>query len=259
MSSDLIIETIGRVRRITFNTPERRNPLSFSVSKELVSALREAEASSEIGSVIITGTGKAFCVGGDQKDFKAAFSKRPPEVLGDYPPVEVFRLARNYRKPLVAAVNGAAMGGGMGIACLSHMAIAAQSASFGIPEILLGIFPLTVLPVVRPVLGERLTYDLALTGRIMTAQEALEAGIVNKIVPDADLQQAALDMAAQIGEFSPLALKLGLEALQASADMDFEAATSYLNGMRTIFFASEDLQEGATAFLEKRKPVWRGR
>ncbi|MEO8296410.1 MAG: enoyl-CoA hydratase-related protein [Burkholderiales bacterium] len=259
MSQELLIETIGRVRRLTLNMPERRNPLSFVQSRDLLAALKDAEADADVSAVILTGAGQTFCVGGDQKDFQAGFSKRPPEVLSDYPPLEIFRLARHYRKPLIAAVNGAALGGGLGITCLAHMAIAADTATFGIPEIKLGIFPLTVLPVVRPLLGERLTHDLALTGRVLNAQEALQHNIVSRVVAAAELQQTALDMATTIGEFSPLALKLGIEAMQASADMGFEEAVNYLNAMRTIFFASEDLREGATAFLEKRKPVWQGR
>lgn len=255
----LLIEDIGRVRRLTLNAPERRNPLSFALSSGLVAALREAEASDAVSSVIITGAGTTFCVGGDQKDFRAAFSKRPPEVLKDYPPLEVFRLAQNYRKPLIAAVNGPAFGGGLGITCLSHIAVAAESATFGMPEIRLGIFPLTVVPVVRRFLGERKTYDLALTGRIMSASEALAAGVVTQIVPDDQLQAVALQIAASIGEFSPLALKLGLEVLQTSSDMNFEQALAYMNSMRAILFASEDMFEGASAFLEKRKPAWQGR
>lgn len=259
MSQELIVENIGRVRRITLNAPERRNPLSFVQARNLLTALQEAAAATEVSAVILTGNGKSFCVGGDQKDFQAGFSKRPPEVLSDYPPLEIFRLARSYRKPLIAAVNGAALGGGLGITCLAHLAVASDVATFGIPEIKLGIFPLTVVPVVRPILGDRLTFELALTGRILDAQEALEHNIVNRVVPAADLQQTALDLATTVGEFSPLALRLGIEAMQESADMDFDAAVSYLNAMRTIFFGSEDLLEGATAFLEKRKPVWRGR
>ncbi|MEJ8814635.1 enoyl-CoA hydratase/isomerase family protein [Variovorax ureilyticus] len=259
MSQQLLIEDIGRVRRITLNAPERRNPLSFVQARDLLSALEQAAAAPEVSAVILTGAGSTFCVGGDQKDFQAGFKKRSPEVLSDYPPLEIFRLARNYRKPLIAAVNGAALGGGLGITCLAHMAVASETATFGIPEIKLGIFPLTVVPVVRPVLGDRLTYELSLTGRVLTAQEALQHNIVNKVVPAAELQQAALDMAAKVSEFSPLALRLGIEGLQVSADMDFEAAVNYLNAMRTIFFDSEDLLEGATAFLEKRKPVWQGR
>jgi enoyl-CoA hydratase/carnithine racemase len=159
----------------------------------------------------------------------------------------------------VAAVNGAAFGGGMGITCVAHMAIASETATFGIPEIKLGIFPLTILPIIRPVLGDRLTMDLALTGRSMDAAEAKSVGVVNRIVPAETLMDEALALAGQIASFSPLALRLGIEAMQTSTDMGFDEAMDYLNAMRTIFFSSEDLNEGARAFLEKRKPVWRGR
>jgi methylglutaconyl-CoA hydratase len=139
------------------------------------------------------------------------------------------------------------------------MAVASENAVFGIPEIKLGIFPLTILPVVRPVIGDRRTMDLALTGRSLDAGEALSLGLVSKVVAKEELQDEALRLATQIGGYSPLALKLGIEAMQMSSDMGFDEAVDYLNAMRTIFFASEDLSEGSRAFLEKRKPVWKGK
>lgn len=260
MTNDaLLIENIDSIRRITFNRPERRNPLSYSTAESLVKHLRDAEADTAVTAVILTGTGPAFCVGGDQKDFRQGMEQSSPEVLSNYPPMAVFKLARNYKKPLIAAVNGTAFGGGMGITCASHIAIASDTAKFGVPEIKLGIFPLTILPVIRPILGERRTMELSLTGRAMDAQEALACGVITKIVPEADLSDEALKIAKMVGAFSPLALKLGIEAMQVSSDMGFDEAMEYLNAMRTIFFASKDLNEGATAFLEKRAPVWQGK
>lgn len=255
----LLVEDIGSVRRITFNRPERRNPLSYVVADALYDLLHDTAADDAIAAVVITGAGETFCVGGDQRDFREGFGKPSPEVLANYPPMKIFKLARSYKKPLIAAVNGAAFGGGMGITCVAHMAVASENAVFGIPEIKLGIFPLTILPVVRPVIGDRRTMDLALTGRSLDAGEALSLGLVSKVVAKEELQDEALKLATQIGGYSPLALKLGIEAMQMSSDMGFDEAVDYLNAMRTIFFASEDLSEGSRAFLEKRKPVWKGK
>lgn len=259
MSSLFSVEDMDYVRRITLTQPDRRNPLSYALAHALHDMLIATQQDDKIKSVILTGSGKAFCVGGDQKDFQEGFSKSSPEVYDDYPPMKVFKLVRNYKKPLIVAVNGMAYGGGMGITCASHIAIASEDAAFGIPEIKLGIFPLTIIPVIRPILGEKRMMDLALTGRSMLAAEALSIGLVSRVVPGEKLQEEALKLARDIGSFSPLALKLGLSATQMSIDMGFDEAIDYLNAIRTIFFASEDLNEGATAFLEKRKPVWRGK
>jgi enoyl-CoA hydratase/carnithine racemase len=255
----LLVEDIGAVRKITFNRPNRRNPLSYTVAADLHDLLLKTAGDSSITAVVITGSGSAFCAGGDQDDFRKGFSQSSAEVLANYPPMDIFKLAKSYRKPLIAAVNGAAFGGGMGITCVSHLAVASEKAIFGIPEIKLGIFPLTILPLVRPVLGERLTMELALTGRHMSASEALSVGLVCKVVPDEELEAEAMKLAAQVGSFSPLAVRLGLEAMQTSSDMSFNESMEYLNTMRTIFFGSEDLNEGANAFMEKRAPVWKGR
>ena len=260
MSGDaLLVEDIGAVRKITFNRPKRRNPLSYSVAEALHELLLKTADDSAISAVVITGSGTSFCAGGDQDDFRKGFSQSSAEVLVNYPPMKIFKLARNYRKPLIAAVNGSAFGGGMGITCVSHLAVASERATFGIPEIKLGIFPLTILPLVRPLLGERRTLELALTGRHMSASEALSLGVVCKVVPHEELEAEAMKLASEVGSYSPLAIRLGLEAMQTSADMSFSESMEYLNTMRTVFFGSEDLNEGANAFMEKRAPVWKGR
>lgn len=259
MSSSLIVEDIGSIRRMTLNQPRWGNPLSYELSDELRDRLIDTEKDAAVTAIVITGAGKSFCVGGDQKNFRNDLEKGAPEVLQYYPPMDIFKLARNFQKPLIAAVNGPAYGAGLGMACIAHVAIASETACFGAPEIKLGMFPLTLLPVIRPVLGERRSLELALTGRSMTADEALQVGLVSKVVPGDTLQDEAMALATEIGSYSPLALRLGLRAMQLSADMGFDEAIEYLNAMRTTFFGSEDLKSGVTAFLEKRPPVWRGK
>lgn len=258
-TSDLLVEDIGSARRITFNRPNKRNPLSYDVADRLYDILVRTAQDDKIVAVIVTGNGGTFCVGGDQQDFRKGLQQSSPDVLSNYPPMKIFKLAQSYRKPLIAAVNGAAFGGGFGITCMSHIAIASENAKFGVPEIKLGIFPLTILPIIRPVLGERRTLELSLTGRHMDAAEALSIGIVAKVVPHDELQEQALQLAREIAAYSPLAIRLGLEGMQTSLDMSFQEAMEYLNTLRTVFFNSEDLNEGANAFLEKRSPVWKGR
>jgi methylglutaconyl-CoA hydratase len=255
----IVEERFGHVVRLRFDSPARRNPLSFSVAEDLVARFARLEADEEVRAVILTGTGPAFCVGGDQADFAQALGKPMTELLDSYPPVELFRLARSLHTPLIAAVNGTAMGGGMGLTCMAHIAIAADNATFGIPEVKLGIFPLTILPLVRPVLGDRRTMELALTGRSLDAAEALQLGVVQQVVPGEELQDQALEIAQRIATFSPLAVRLGITAFNDSTDMAFDNAMDHLNMVRAIAFSSEDLNEGSRAFLEKRAPVWKGR
>ncbi|WP_433503034.1 enoyl-CoA hydratase/isomerase family protein [Pseudonocardia halophobica] len=255
----MVEERFDHVVRLRFDNPARRNPLSFALVEDLVERFARLDADPEVRAVILTGTGPAFCVGGDQADFAKALGKPMSELLESYPPVELFRLARSLRTPLIAAVNGTAMGGGMGLTCMAHFAIAADHATFGIPEIKLGIFPLTILPLVRPVLGDRRTMELALTGRSLDAAEALAVGVVQRVVPGTELQDEALAVAKRIASFSPLAVRLGITAFNESTDMPFDNALDHLNMVRAVAFASEDLNEGSTAFLEKRDPVWKGR
>jgi enoyl-CoA hydratase/carnithine racemase len=180
-------------------------------------------------------------------------------VLRDYPPVEAFRAARTLRTPLIAGVNGAAMGGGFGLVCAAHLAVAAESARFSLPEIKIGTFPATVLPLLLPVIGERKALDLALTGRTIGAEEALQMGVVGEVVPDADLKARTEELAGLIASYSPMATSLGLASVVASRDMSFGESLDYFNAMRAISFGTEDLHEGSRAFLDKRPPVWRGR
>lgn len=258
-SDPLVEERFGSVVTLRLNNPAKRNPLSFGVARELAASLRRLNDDADVRAVILTGTDQSFCVGGDQRDFSAAMGKSPTELLDDYPPLDVFRMGRAMRKPLIAAVNGTAFGGGMGITCMCHFAIAADTAVFGVPEIKLGIFPLTILPLIRPVLGDRLTLDLSLTGRSISAEEALRHGVVQEVVPRDDLMDRALALATELAGRSPVAVTLGLMAFAESTDMSYEEAMDYTNVVRAMSFSSEDLNEGSRAFLEKRAPVWTGR
>lgn len=252
-------ETIGHVAVLRINCPQKRNPLSFTLADELVSRLTRVNGDPDVRVVILTGMEQSFCAGGDQQDFSAASAKGITDQIEDYPPINLFRMGREMRKPLIAAVNGPALGGGLGLVCMSHVAIAAEQASFGLPEINIGTFPLTVLPLIRPVLGERRTMELALSGRRMSAHEAHECGLVKDVVPHQDLDDRTLELANEYATRSPMALYLGLKAYQESQDMPFSDAMEYLNVLRAMSFSTEDLNEGARAFLERRAPSWKGR
>jgi len=171
---------------------------------------------------------------------------------------ELFRMGFKMTKPLIAAVNGHALGGGCGLVAMCHLAVASESAGFGTPEIKVGIFPFVIFPLLIRALGPRRSLEMALTGRSVGAAEAMEIGLINRVLPREDLLASALGLASDIAGRSPLVLRLGLNAFNTSMDMEINKAMDYLNTLRVIDFMSEDLREGAAAFIQKRAPQWKG-
>lgn len=254
------VEQRGRVRIIYLNRPEKRNSLSEQMSRELVAALREADAEDDVGAVVLTGKGKAFCAGGDLGDFAQMVSKTAPDIHREgMESTELFKMGMRLSKPLIAGINGHAMGGGLGLAAMCHLAVASENAKFGVPEIKLGIFPFVIFPLLIRAVGPRRALALALTGESLDAGQALALGLINRVVPGESLEENVLTLAGEVAGHSPLVLRLGLNAFNGVMDMEMNKAMDYLNTIRVVDFMSEDLKEGATAFLEKRQPLWKGR
>jgi len=259
----MTFQTLGyavedRVCRITLNQPERRNPLGRVAIAELLAALATAEADPQVRAVVLTGAGDAFSAGGDLREF-AELAAHPPQADEDTRlTVECLTRAWRLAKPLIGAVNGAAYGGGMGLVSVCHVAIASERARFGLPEIGVGLFPLTILPVVRAAIGDRPALELALTGRSIDAAEALRLGLVSRVVPHEALDAEVRDLARRLAAYSPLAVTTGLAACRDTASMDVETAMRHLRPIRATLLLSDDAREGARAFLEKRQPRWRG-
>jgi enoyl-CoA hydratase/carnithine racemase len=255
----IVVEKRERVGVIYLNRPEKRNPLSKQMTGELLKALLEAEVDSNVGAVVITGKGKTFCAGGDMEDFaKMEFSTAPSIYREGDETTRLFKIAVNYRKPLIAGINGPALGGGLGLAAMCHLAVASENARFGTPEIKVGIFPFVIFPLLVRAMGPRKALAMALTGEIVNAGQALEIGLVNHVVPVGELEEKVLALAGEVAGYSPLVLSLGLNAFNTVMDMEINKAMDYLNTIRVIDFMSQDLKEGAMAFLEKRQPVWKG-
>ncbi|MCL6610504.1 MAG: enoyl-CoA hydratase/isomerase family protein [Peptococcaceae bacterium] len=250
----------GRVRVVYMNRPGKRNALSERMASELIAALGEAEADPGVGAVVLTGMGEAFCAGADLGDFAATASKTAPVLHREgEASTELFRMGIKMTKPLIAAVNGHAMGGGCGLAAMCHLAVASDKARFGTPEIKVGIFPFVILPLLIRAVGPRRALEMALTGRSLDAGEALEMGLVNMVLPAKELYPGVLRLASEVAGRSPLVLRLGLNAFNTSMDMEIGKAFTFLNTLRVIDFMSEDLREGAMAFIEKRAPEWKGK
>lgn len=257
---NILVEQRGNVRVITLNQPERRNPLGGNTTPELIAAIREADRDAAVHCIVLTGAGSAFSAGGDLAGFaKAGATPAPAQYDRARATTELFKLPAEISTPIVAAVNGAAMGGGCGLVAMSHLAIASEKAMFGTTEIKVGMFPYVIFPWIMRAVGEKKALELALTGDTFGADAALAMGLVSKVVPAEQLLDAALELANKIATKSPLVVRLGMDAYHKARDVGLRDAFDYLSTLRIVSFMSEDLKEGATSFLEKRSPNWQGR
>lgn len=247
------------IATITLNQPDLRNPLSDQSTNELVNAIRQADQDEEVKAIILTGAGKAFSAGGNLNGFKQNMETSVPELhKKGRESTELFKLGTTVKTPLIAAVNGHALGGGTGLVAMCHMTIASSKAKLGLTELKLGLVPYVILPWVRRAVGERKTMELMLTAEPISAEEAKEINLVHRVVEPEDLEEEAWKLAKTIAAHSPLAVGLALDAFYTTEQMDLTKSFDYLSTLRLVSFQSEDLKEGATAFLEKRAPVWKG-
>lgn len=258
--SSLICEKRDLVSYITLNRPDRRNALSEEMMTELLLALRQAEADSEVRVIVIKGAGeKAFCAGGDLEKMRQNMDKGIMAIrqfTSKY--AETISAFAEVGKPIIAAVHGYALAGGCGIAAASDLTLAAENAVFGFPEISVGWWPgIVTAPLIR-LIGIKRAMELFYTGRQINAQEALGMGLINRVVPTAELYQEAEKLAQIIASRNPVALKLGRESLYTVQDMEYLKSISYLREIVTVLASSHDTREGISSFLEKRKPEWKG-
>jgi len=246
------------IATIMLNRPDKRNAISFELIAELLRALDEVKNSSA-RVLILTGAGKAFCSGLDLDNLKSLIGRTPEQNLEDSRTmVCLFRLLYEFPKPTIAAVNGAAIAGGTGLALLCDFTLAVPEAKFGYTEVRIGFVPAVVSTFLLRQVGEKIARDLLLTGRIFDAEEALRIGLLTEIVPQDRLMDRARALATQLMESSPLSLAytkcLLTDHARAELDSQIEAAIRENAGMRS----TADFREGITSFLEKRKPKWMG-
>jgi len=258
----ITLETIpdkgGTIALITLNRPEKRNALSATMIGELMGALESVESSKE-QVAIITGAGKAFCAGMDLDALKALAAQSPEQNLADARrTAALFRRLWSFPKPLIAAVNGAALGGGCGIATLCDFTLAAPEAKFGYTEVRIGFIPALVSVFLERQIGEKLARDIFLTGRLFDATEAKAMGLVTRIVRSEELAHAARELAGTLMVNSPSAVqatkRLLVRASEAEIDRRIELAVAASVAIR----GTADFREGLSAFLEKRQPRWSG-
>ncbi len=251
-------EVADGVATITIEDPGRRNPLSNAEMKDLDRAVRRAAVDDAARVVVITGAGdKAFSAGGD---LKGGFVDDPlagHEARGAL--ADLFRAMHRNPKPIVGRINGVAFGGGLGVAAACDIVVASQSARFGTPEINLGLWPMMISAVLLPMVSRRTLLEMMMTGRIISAEDAQQLGIVSRVVPDGDLDSAVDDVVATLLSKSSAALALGKESFYAVADMDMDSALDHLHIGLTATALTEDAVEGVSAFVDKRDPSWKGR
>lgn len=256
----ILYEEIENVARITLNLPEIRNPLTEKSTQELIEAIREADRNPHIRAIVLTGAGTAFSAGGNLNEFKKNLEKTAPELfIEGRESTELFKLGAEVRTPLIASVNGPALGGGTGLVAMCHIAIASTEAKLGLTELRLGLVPFVIMPWVRRAVGERKMMEMMLTAEILSAEQAREMNLVHRVVHPDELEIETMKVARRVASFSPLAVGLSLDAFFNTEQIDMRKSFDYLSTLRLVSFMSEDLKEGASAFLEKRQPTWRGK
>lgn len=253
--TSILTETRGRVGVITLNRPQFLNALNGELLQELLEALTDFDAKDEIGAIVIAGNDKAFAAGADIKEMASA--SVVDMLRGTF--VELFDGLRQVRKPIIAAVSGYALGGGCELALACDMIVASETARFGQPEVTIGVIPgaggtqrLTLA------VGKTIAMEMILNNRTLTAAEALQFGMVNRVVPADRWLEEALSLAEEIANRAPLAIQLGKEAVNQAYELSL---TQGLKAERRLFyslFATQDQKEGMAAFLQKRKPDWKG-
>jgi enoyl-CoA hydratase len=257
----IIFEKKDHVAWITLNRPEAKNAQDPVTREELVRALELGRDDEDVFVMVITGAGEAFSAGGDI----AGFPKNPVEfmekigmqVKGKKRPIEI---TREIPKPIIAMVNGLALGAGCELAMACDIIIASETAKFGQPEIRMGLIPggggTQVLP---RLVGEKKAKELVFTGDMITAEEALRIGLVNKVIPKEKLRGAVEEFAGALVKRSPIILKLAKLAVNKSFETSLSAGLAYESDLCALCFGTEDLKEGVRAFLEKRTPNYKGK
>lgn len=247
------------IATITLNRPEKRHALNFQLLEELLNALDEV-AQSETQVLILTGAGKAFCAGMDLEELKAIAGKSHAENVRDSELMaRIFRSLYEFPKPTIAAVNGAAIAGGTGLATMCDFTLAVPEAKFGYTEVRIGFVPAIVSSILVWQVGHKIARDLLLTGRIFDSSEAHRLGLVNEMVAPERLMTRARELASQLMENSPSSLRLTKKLINGYLDPQLDSQMKQAIEQNAAIRETADFREGISSFLEKRKPRWSGR
>ena len=254
----VLVEVRGRVATVTLNRPEQRNPLSATMLRDLASALRWCKDEPEVRVAVLTGAGRVFCAGADLTSFDGH-----PSALEKYRSrdlfVDLFVLMAELGKPIVGRINGHALAGGFGLACSCDILVAVDTATFGTPEINVGIWPMMIQAILSRSVPRHVLLDMEMLGDRWTAAQLQSVGVINRVVSHEQLDSAVNEIADTLAKKSPVAMQLGRNSFYRQQDMDFRAAMHYLHGQFLLVSDTEDAREGIQAFFEKREPDFKGR
>lgn len=256
MSEDhLLYRVEGNIAHLIINREQQRNALSGQAISLFMKYLDAAETNEDIRVILITGTGdKAFCSGAD---LGGAAGGEIKEVFGNY--ARLLKRLAGYPKPIVAKINGYCLAGGMGLMLACDIVISRNDTKFGTPEVNVGLFPMMIGALIYRNVLRKKAMEMVLMGEKLSSDQALEMGLITRAVPpqklDAEVEKTLNSLAAK----SPVGIKIGKEAFYTMADMPFEEAVDFLSVKIAEVAATEDAREGITAFLEKRKPVFKGK
>jgi enoyl-CoA hydratase/carnithine racemase len=261
MSDDPVLYSVDDhgVARLTLNRPDNRNAMTDEMLSGLLGALERAHDDQSARVVVLASAhAKVFSAGGDL----AGFTSEEPLVT-KYEDIErfvrIFRLLGEMGKPSLCAAGGHVLAGALGIAMACDLIVASEDATFGTPEINIGAFPFMIMALIYRNVPRKKTNEMLLLGDRLSAQEAKEAFIVNKVVPAADFEVTVQDWTRRLAVKSPLLMRMGKDAMFRQMDMPLMDALDYLRSQLVIAFSTEDIREGVSAFFEKRDPVWKGR
>ena len=255
----VLVAVEERIATVTLNRPEQRNPLSAAMIADLRGALGWCRDELEVRVVVLTGAGdKAFCAGADL----ASFNADVPELArhhGRHGFVDLFLLMQELGKPLLGRINGHALAGGFGLACSCDLLVAVESATFGTPEINVGVWPAMIQAVLARNLPRKVVLEMVLLGERWSAAQLKETGLVNRVVADqAELDAVTGELARALAKKSPSVLRLGRDSFYRQQDMEFRSALEYLQAQLSLVTLTEDAREGVRAFFEKREPDFKG-
>ncbi|MFT4622815.1 MAG: enoyl-CoA hydratase/carnithine racemase [Myxococcota bacterium] len=249
---------VGAVAVVEMNRPERRNALAGALVEALASTLGAAAEDDAVNAIVLTGRGTVFCAGGDLAEglagdgFVASHDQR-----GQY--ADLLALIPRLRVPVVAAVNGDALGGGLGLAAACDVVVADARARLGTPEVRVGLFPWIILAVLQRDVPRKPLMELVLTGGRWSAEEAQQLGLVNRVAEEGTAVDTAVALATVIAARSPAVIAWGKAAFYRISDQGYDDALAYMHAQLSLNLLTEDAMEGVAAFLQKREPRWTGR
>jgi enoyl-CoA hydratase/carnithine racemase len=255
----VLVAADGYVATVTLNRPEQRNPLSATMLRDLATAFRWCQQEPDVRVVVLTGAGdRVFCAGADLSSFDGGMSDLERHRSRDLF-VDLFTLMSELGKPIVGRVNGHALAGGFGLACACDLVVATDTATFGLPEINVGIWPMMIQAILSRNLPRKILLEMEMLGDRWTATQMEAFGLINRVVAHDQLDNAVKEITDKLAKKSPIALRLGRDSFYKSQDMEFRAALVYLHSQFTLITLTEDSKEGIKAFFEKREPDFKGR